>query len=106
MVAGDLLAMSMATGNVVRAAGPNTWRVGRLAIAGAIMVLLLLALCSAVVGMGKFALAPQIDALRTFAFVAMLFGGGSMIAIRDRHYLRRARPGNWLIASSGADVLI
>ena len=48
-----------------------------------------------------------IDALRTLAFIALVFGSQAAIyAIRQRRRLWGSRPSLWLAASSVADILI
>jgi H+-transporting ATPase len=77
-------------------------------MAGVVMGICLLAFCSAVLATGKFEMGLGIEALRTLAFVALVFGSQATIyAIRQRrHYLWGSRPSLWLAASSVADVLI
>ena len=66
-----------------------------------------LAFCAGVLSVGKFGLNLGIDALRTLAFVALVFSSQATIyAIRGRRHLWGARPSLWLVASSLADLLI
>ncbi len=107
MVAGDFLAMSLTTDNVRPSPTPNAWRIGRLTIAGIVMAVCLLAFCSGVLAVGKFAMGLGIDALRTLAFIALVFGSQATIyAIRQHRRLWGSRPSLWLAASSTLDVLI
>jgi H+-transporting ATPase len=107
MIAGDFLAMSLTTDNVQPSSTPNAWRIGRLTIAGAVMAICLLAFCSGVLAFGKFEMRLEIEALRTLAFTALVFGSQAIIyAIRERRHLWRSRPSLWLALSSVADVLI
>ncbi len=107
MVAGDFLAMSLTTDNVRPSPMPNAWRVGNLRIAGAIMGICLLAFCTGVLAVGKFALNLGTGGLRTLSFVALVFGSQATIyAIRQRRHLWGSRPSPWLAGSSVADVLI
>ena len=107
MVAGDFLAMSLTTDNVRPSPMPNAWRVGNLTIAGAIMGICLLAFCTGVLAVGKFALNLGTGGLRTLSFVALVFGSQATIyAIRQRRHLWGSRPSPWLAGSSVADVLI
>ena len=46
MIAGDFLAMSLTTDNVRPSPMPNTWRIGRLTMAGVILGVCLLAFCT------------------------------------------------------------
>ncbi len=107
MIAGDFLAMSLTTDNVQPSATPNTWRIGRLTVAGVFMGVCLLAFCTAVLAFGQFAMGLGIAALRTLAFAVLVFGSQAMIyAIRERRHLWSCRPSRWLLASSVADIVI
>ena len=66
--------MSLTTDNVRPSPMPNAWRIGNLTIAGVIMGIGLLAFCSGVLAVGKFEMGLGIDALRTLAFVVIVFG--------------------------------
>jgi H+-transporting ATPase len=107
MIAGDFLAMSLTTDNVRPSPTPSAWRIGSLTAAGVIMGLCLLAFCSAVLAAGKFEMGLELGALRTLAFIGLVFGSQAAIyAIRQRRHLWGPRPSPWLAASSVADVLI
>lgn len=107
MIAGDFLAMSLTTDNVSPSARPNRWRIGGLTIAGVVMGAGLLAFCGGVIAVGRFAMALEIDEMRTLAFIALVFGSQATIyAIRGRRSLWGRRPSFWLLASSAADILI
>ena len=107
MIAGDFLAMSLTTDNVLPSPMPNAWRVGRLTMAGIVMGVCLLAFCAGIVAVGKFEMGLGIDALRTLAFSAIVFGSQATIyAIRQPQRLWNSRPGLLLVISSVADILI
>ncbi len=107
MIAGDFLAMSLTTDNVRPSPKPNSWRIGSLTMAGIVMGGSLLAFCSAVLLAGRFELNLGVDALRTLAFIALVFGSQAVIyAIRQRRRLWGSRPSLWLAVSSAADILI
>ena len=107
MIAGDFLAMSLTTDNVRPSPMPNAWRIGSLTMAGVVLGVCLLAFCSGVLAVGKFGLDLGIEALRTLAFVALVFGSQATIyAIRERRHLWGSRPSLWLAVSSVADILI
>jgi len=107
MIAGDFLAMSLTTDNVRPSPMPNSWRIGSLTMAGIVMAACLLAFCSAVLLVGRFELNLGIDALRTLAFIALVFGSQAVIyGIRQRRHLWCSRPSLWLAVSSAADILI
>lgn len=56
MIAGDFLAMSLTTDIVVPSPAPNAWRIGNLTIAGVGIGIALLAFCTGVLAVGRFAL--------------------------------------------------
>jgi len=107
MIAGDFLAMSLTTDNVGASPMPNAWRIGSLTMAGIVMGVCLLAFCSGLLLAGKFELGLGIDALRTLAFIALVFGSQATIyAIRQHRRLWGSRPSLWLAVSSATDILI
>jgi H+-transporting ATPase len=107
MVAGDFLAMSLTTDHVRPSPAPNAWRIGRLTIAGILLGVCLLAFCSGALAVGKFGMNLKIEALRTLAFIVLVFGSQAMIyAIRERRHLWGSRPSPLLVASSVADIAI
>jgi H+-transporting ATPase len=107
MIAGDFLAMSLTTDSVRASPMPNTWRIGSLTTAGAVMAICLLAFCSGVLAVGKFEMGLGIDALRTLAFIALVFGSqATLYAIRQRRHVWGSRPSLWLVLSSMADIVI
>ena len=107
MLTGDLLGMSLTTDNVRPSPLPNTWRIGRLTIAGVFMGVSELVFCTAVLAIAKYRLGLGIDMLRTLAFVAIVFGNqATTYTNRERQRLGSARPSRWLVGSSVLDVLI
>jgi H+-transporting ATPase len=107
MITGDFLGMSLTTDNVRPSPLPNAWRIGKLTIAGVFMGISELVFCSGVLAIGKFGLEFKIDALRTLAFLVIVFGNqATMYAIRERRRLWSSRPSVWLVVSSVADLLI
>ncbi len=107
MLTGDLLGMSLTTDNVHPSPKPNAWQTGRLTIAGVFMGISELLFCTAVLTVAKFRLGFGIEALRTVAFVAIVFGNqATTYTNRARQHIWSSCPSRWLIASSAADVLI
>jgi H+-transporting ATPase len=107
MLTGDFLGMSLTTDNVQPSPTPNSWRIGKMTIAGAVLAAGLLAFLSAVLAVGKYEMGLGIEALRTLAFVALVFGGQATIyAVRDRRHLWGSPPSLWLAVSSVADVSV
>lgn len=108
MVTGDFLAMALTTDNVRPSPTPNAWHIGKLTQAGVILGFCQLAFCTAMVAVGKFVYGADLEALRTLAFVSLVFGSQATIyAIRQRHRrLWDSRPSLWLVLSSVADIAI
>jgi H+-transporting ATPase len=107
MITGDFLGMALTTDNVRPSSSPNAWKIGNLTMAGVIMGIGELAFCTAILAFGAYRIGLKIDALRTLAFVAIVFGNqATTYTNRERRHLWSSRPSPWLIASSGADFLI
>jgi H+-transporting ATPase len=107
MITGDFLGMSLTTDKVKPSTFPSLWRVGNLTLAGAFMGLSELVLCLAVLVTGKLELGFGIDALRTLAFVVLVFGNqATTYTNRAREHIWSTAPSRWLVFSSVADVLI
>jgi H+-transporting ATPase len=86
---------------------PNAWRIGNLTIAGVVFGLCLLAFCTGVLAMGRFEMNLGTEALRTLAFVVLVFGSqATLYAIRQRRHLWGSRPSLWLAMSSIVDIVI
>jgi H+-transporting ATPase len=107
MITGDFLAMSLTTDRVRPSEMPNSWQIGRITSAAAILGGCFLLFCVAVLAVGKFELGLEIAALQTLSAVAIVYGCQATIyAIRERRHLLGLRPTIWLISSSVADLLI
>jgi H+-transporting ATPase len=86
---------------------PNAWRIGTLTFAGMIMGLGELLLCSAVLMVGSHWMRLDIQALRTLAFIVIVFGNqATTYNNRERRRLWSSVPSRWVIASSLCDILI
>jgi len=107
MVTGDFLSMSLTTDNVRPSPAPNAWRIGSLTMAGVTLGVCLLAFCTGVLAVGKFGINLGTGALRTLAFVVLVFGSQATVyAIRERRHLWGSRPSLLLAVSSIADIAI
>jgi H+-transporting ATPase len=107
MITGDFLSMSLTTDNVRPSPTPNAWRIGSSTMAGISMGVCLLAFCSGVLAVGKFEMNLGAVALRTLAFVVLVFGSQATVyAIRERRHLWGSRPSLLLAVSSVADIAI
>jgi len=107
MITGDFLSMSLTTDKVRPSALPNVWRIGSLTLAGITMGVCLLIFCIGILAIGEFGMHLGTGALRTLAFVVLVFGSQATIyAIRERRHLWGSRPSLWLAVSSIADIAI
>ncbi|MGA2596962.1 MAG: HAD-IC family P-type ATPase [Bryobacteraceae bacterium] len=107
MLTGDLLGMSLTTDNVRPSPLPNRWRIGALTIAGVFIGLCELVFCTTLLAIAKFHFGYGLDALRTVAFVAIVFGNqATTYTNRERRHLGSARPSRWLVGSSVVDLSI
>ncbi|HUY02212.1 MAG TPA: HAD-IC family P-type ATPase [Rhodocyclaceae bacterium] len=107
MITGDFLSMSLTTDKVRPSATPNVWRIGSLTLAGVTIGVCLLAFCTGILAIGEFGMHLATGALRTLAFVVLVFGSQATIyAIRERRHLWGSRPSLWLAVSSVADIAI
>jgi H+-transporting ATPase len=63
--------------------------------------------CTAILAYGKYAVHLDLNTLRTLAFVTIVFGNqATTYNNRERQHLWSSRPSNWVLASSGLDILI
>lgn len=66
-----------------------------------------LVFCTAILAIGKYRMGLEIEALRTPAFVAVVFGNqATTYTNRERRRLGASRPSLWLVGSSVAGLLI
>jgi H+-transporting ATPase len=107
MITGDFLGMSLTTDNVRPSPMPNAWRIGNLTAAGVMMGLSELVFCTGILAFGAYRMGFDIGALRTLAFIVIVFGNQvTMYINRERRHLWSSRPSVWVIVSSIADLLI
>jgi len=107
MITGDFLGMSLATDNVRPSPTPNAWRIGNLTAGGVMMGLGELIFCTAILAFGTYRMGFEIGALRTLAFILIVFGNqATMYTNRERQHLWSSRPSIWVIISSVADLMI
>ena len=107
MVTGDFLSMALTTDKVRPSQLPNVWRIGSLTIAGITIGVCMLIFCIGILAVGEFGMHLGTGALRTLAFLVLVFGSQATIyAIRERRHLWGTRPSLWLALSSVADIAI
>jgi len=106
MITGDLFSMAYATDRVRPSGTPNSWDIGKITAAGAVLGLCFLGFCTAVLSVGKYKMHLDIDHLRTFCIIGVVYGSQAVTyAIRDRQHLWGLRPTKWLVMSTIADML-
>jgi H+-transporting ATPase len=107
MLTGDFLGMSLTTDRVRASPSPNVWKIRSLTVAGALMGIGELIFVTGILAYGKYAMHMDLNTLRTLAFVAIVFGNqATTYNNRERRHLWASRPSAWVLASSGADILI
>ncbi len=107
MITGDFLGMALTTDNVRPSPTPNAWQIGKLTTAGVSMGIGELVFCTSILAFGAYRMGFDIDALRTLAFVAVVFGNQvTTYTNRERRHLWSSRPSFWLVVSSIADIVI
>jgi H+-transporting ATPase len=107
MITGDLLGMSLTTDNVRPSVTPNAWHIGILTIAGVSTGIGELVFCTSVLAFGTYHMGYDIQALRTLAFVVIVFANqATTYTNRERRRLWSSRPSFWLLVSSVADLMI
>src|ERR1700684_2018485 len=93
MITGDFLGMSLTTDNVRPSPMPNAWRIGNLTGAGVMMGSGELVFCAPVLAFGAYRMGFDIGALRTLAFIVIVFGNqATMYTNRERRHLWSSRP--------------
>jgi len=107
MIVGDFLGMALTTDNVRPSEHPNSWRIGRLTVAGVVMGLGELAFCVGALAIGYFVESYDIRTLQTLAFIAIVCGNqATTYNNRERRRIWSSRPSTWLVASSVVDTLL
>jgi H+-transporting ATPase len=105
MITGDFLGMSLTTDHVTPSTLPNRWRIGPLTLAGIFMGTAQLAFCSGVLAFGKIHQGMGLGALRTLAFLSLVYGSqATTYCNRTRQHLWSIRPSAPLLLSSGVDL--
>jgi H+-transporting ATPase len=106
MITGDLFSMAYATDRVRPSQTPNSWDIGKITAAGALLAFGFLSFCTAVLAIGKYRMHMNIDHLRTLCVIALVYGSQAVTyAIRDRQHFWGLIPTKWLVMSTTADIL-
>ena len=104
-ITNDFLSMSLTTDRASPAPCPSVWHMRNITAAAVALGLCKLAFSTALLAFGKFQLGLHPAALQTLALVTLVFGNqGVLYALRERRHLWSSKPGNWVLASSAADI--
>jgi H+-transporting ATPase len=107
MTIGDFLGMSLTTDRVRPSALPNAWKIRSLTFAGLMMGVGEFLFCTAGLAFGNFYLHLPLSSLQSLAFILVVFGNqATTYNNRERRHLWSSRPGNWVMISSGADIIV
>jgi H+-transporting ATPase len=105
LITNDFLSMSLTTDRASPAPSPSVWRMRNISAAAVILGACKLAFSTAVLALGKFRLRLGPGELQTLAFVTLVLGNqGLLYVLRERRHLWHSKPGNWVLASSAADI--
>lgn len=107
LVTNDFLAMSLTTDRANPAPAPCVWRMRNITGAAIALGACKLGFSIAIVAFGKYKLGLDQGELQTLAFVTLIFGAQAMLyVLRERRHIWSSKPGNWVLASSAADIAI
>ncbi|HVB86728.1 MAG TPA: plasma-membrane proton-efflux P-type ATPase [Candidatus Dormibacteraeota bacterium] len=103
----DFVTMSIATDRVSYSSQPDRWQIRSLMRAGTILGCCILAFSFAIFLYARDILALPLPQLQTIVFLTLVFTGqGTVYLVRERGHFWRSRPSNWLMLSSGLDILV
>ena len=103
----DFLSMSLTTDRASAAPSPSVWRMRNITAAAIVLGICKLGFSTAIVAAGKFKLGLPAGELRTLAFITLVFGNQALLyVLRERRHIWTSKPGNWVLASSVADIAI
>jgi H+-transporting ATPase len=101
----DFVAMSLTTDRASPAPSPSVWRMRNITAAAIVLGAFKLGFSTAVLAVGKFKLGFTAGDLQTLAFVTLVSGNQALLyVLRERRNLWSSKPGNWVLASSLADI--
>lgn len=108
LISGDFLAMSATSDRVRPSPKPNTWNIGCVTLAAAVLGLCNAGFCTAVLLFAVYHLGlADNHGLRTLSALALVFSSqAAFYVVRDRQHLWSSRPSVWIVLSSVVDLLI
>ena len=101
----DFLAMSLMTDRASPAPSPSRWQMREITTAAIVLSLCKLSFSTVMLVFGKFRLGLGPEALRTLAFLTLVFGNQAvMYVVRESGRMWRSKPSSWVLASSVSDM--
>ncbi|MGC1860183.1 MAG: HAD-IC family P-type ATPase, partial [Methylocystis sp.] len=105
LITGDFLTMAIATDRATPSSRPDAWRIGAMTGAAVSLAFAGLLFLSAIILVGERMFRLDIGALRTLAFLSLVFlGQATVYVLRERRRLWSSPPSKWLAASSLMNV--
>jgi H+-transporting ATPase len=106
-VTNDILSMSLTTDRASPADKPSIWRMSNITAVAVALGLFKLAFSTAVLAAGKLRFGLDPAQLQALALVTLVVGNQALLyVLRERRHLWSSKPGNWVLASSFADIVI
>lgn len=103
----DILSMSLTTDRASPGSSPSVWRMGNITRAAVMLGTCKLAFSTAILAFGKFWIGLAQGELQTLAFATLAFGNQAVLySLRERRSMWSSKPGNWVLASSAANVAV
>lgn len=103
----DFLSMSLTTDRASPAPTPSVWRMRNITAAAVVFGAYKLGFSTALLATGKFQFGFGVGELQTLALITLVFGNQAlMYVLRERGRMWNSKPGNWVLASSAADIAI
>jgi H+-transporting ATPase len=102
----DFLAMSLTTDRPSPATSPSRWRMLRVTVTALGLAACKLGFTTGILALGAFGLGLALEEIRTLAFVGLVSGSQALLyVVRERGSIWSSRPGMWMFAASGADLV-
>jgi H+-transporting ATPase len=107
LFANDFVTMSLAADRVTFSRKPDRWQMRPLVVTALVLAFAWVVFSFAVFLLGREALHFDLPELQTLVFLMLVFSGQATVyLVRERRHFWESRPGNWLVLSSVADVVV
>jgi H+-transporting ATPase len=105
--ANDFVTMSLATDNVRHTANPNKWNVRNITLASLVIAVILVIEGVVAVFIGLYYFHFDLERLQTFVMLQLIFTSQFRVyLVRERRHFWSSRPGNELLVSTAAALLV